>query len=304
MTSPRIAGCGTAIVTPFNNIGAVDEAALRTFVEWQLQEGVNFIVPCGSTGEAATLSIAEHRRVVEIVVEQVAGRVPVVAGAGSNDTAKAISLSKEMKAVGATHLLQVTPMYNRPPQRALVTHFRAIADAVDLPIVLYNVPGRTGVNLEARTVVELSNDPRFCALKEAAGNLTQLTEIIRDRAEGFSVLSGDDAWTIAAMAYGGDGIVSVTSNATPKLVVDLVNACVAADYPTARKIDARLARWTQAAFVESNPMPVKAGLSMMGKMQNSLRLPLVPLANQHLSLVRAALEFAGVLEQAIPSARN
>ena len=303
MDTQKIAGCGTALVTPFNNIGAIDEAALRSFVDWQIAEGINFVVPCGSTGEAVTLSAAEHRRVVEITVEQTAGRVPVVAGAGSNDTAKAIAMSKEMKAVGATHLLHVTPMYNKPPQRALVAHFRAIADAVDLPIILYNVPGRTGINLEARTVVELSNDPRFCAVKEAAGNLTQLTEIIRDRAEGFSVMSGDDSWTIATMAHGGDGVISVTSNATPRLMVELVNACAAGDYPAARKFDAKLARWMQAAFVETNPMPAKAGLSMMGKMQNSLRLPLVPLAPQHMAAVRGALEFAGALEQVIPTAR-
>lgn len=296
MDHQQLTGCGTALVTPFNNIGAVDEAALRAFVEWQLAEGIHFVVPCGSTGEAVTLSPAEHRRVVEITVDVVAGRVPVVAGAGSNDTAKAIATSKEMKAAGATHLLHVTPMYNKPPQRALVAHFRAIADAVDLPIVLYNVPSRTGINLEARTTIELANDPRFCAVKEAAGNLTQLTELIRNKPDGFSVLSGDDSWTLATMAHGGHGVISVTSNATPRLMVELVEACRAGNYERAREIDARLAPWAQAAFVETNPMPAKAALHLLGRMQNTLRLPLVPLAPQHTALVRSALEYAGAFK--------
>src|SRR5687767_2151694 len=169
MTSSTLRGCGTALVTPFTRDGSVDERALRALVDWQIEEGIHFLVPCGSTGEAATLSSAEHRRVVSIVVEQARGRVPVCAGAGSNDTRKAIALSQEMKAAGATHLLHVTPMYNKPPQRGLIAHFRAIADAVDLPIVVYNVPGRTGGNMEARTTLELANLPNIVAVKEASG---------------------------------------------------------------------------------------------------------------------------------------
>ncbi|MFN9796554.1 MAG: 4-hydroxy-tetrahydrodipicolinate synthase, partial [Gemmatimonas sp.] len=192
-------GCGTAIVTPFTVSGAIDEAALRALVEWQVVAGVHMVVPCGSTGEAATLTPAEHRRVVEITVEQVNGRIPVVAGAGSNDTQRAIAMSREMRAIGATHLLQVTPMYNKPPQRALIAHFRAIADACDLPIVLYNVPGRTAVNMEAATTLTLAQDPRFVAVKEASGNLSQMTTIIRERPSGFAVLSGDDSFTLALM---------------------------------------------------------------------------------------------------------
>jgi 4-hydroxy-tetrahydrodipicolinate synthase len=295
MTLPRLAGCGTALVTPFLSNGDIDESALRAFVEWQLQEGIDFVVPCGSTGEAVTMTLAEQRRVVEITVEQVAGRTPVIAGAGSNDTKKAIAQSHEMKAAGATHLLHVTPMYNKPPQRALLAHFRAIADACDLPIVLYNVPGRTGINLEARTTLELAQDPRFVALKEAAANLGQITDVLRDRPEHFSVLSGDDSWTLATMAHGGDGIISVVSNATPREMVNLTKACAAGDYATARAIDARLAPWMHAAFIESNPIPAKAGLSMMGKMAENLRLPLLPLADLHRPLVRAALVHAGAL---------
>jgi 4-hydroxy-tetrahydrodipicolinate synthase len=304
MTLPPLIGCGTALVTPFLANGDLDEPALRAFVDWQLAEGINFVVPCGSTGEAVTMTPEEHRRVVEITVEQVAGRVPVVAGAGSNDTKKAIALSLEMQAAGATHLLQVTPMYNKPPQRALMAHFRAIADACDLPIVLYNVPGRTGINLEAKTTLELAADPRFVAVKEAAGQLGQLTEIIRNRPAGFSVLSGDDAWTLATVAHGGDGIISVISNVTPRLMVALVDACRVGDLGRARAIDTQLAPWMSAAFLETNPIPVKAGLHMMGRMRNALRMPLVPLAPQYEAPVRAALVHADALQDLLPSAVN
>lgn len=295
MTTPKLVGCGTALVTPFQSNGDIDEQALRAFVEWQLSEGIHFVVPCGSTGEAVTLSPAEHRRVVEITVEQVAGRVPVIAGAGSNDTKKAIALSRDVKAAGATHLLQVAPMYNKPPQRGMLAHFRAIADACDLPIVLYNVPGRTASNIEARTTLELAEDPRFVAVKEASANLTQIGDIIRNRPANFSVLSGDDSWTLPIMALGGDGIISVVSNATPRAMANLANACLASDYVLARKIDASLALWMHAAFIESNPMPVKAALKMLGKFDENFRLPLVPMAESFRPLVRAALVQAGAL---------
>ncbi len=285
----RLSGCGTALVTPFTREGAIDELALRAFVEWQVVDGVHFVVPCGSTGEAVTLTPREHRRVVEITVEQVAGRIPVVAGAGSNDTQKAITLSREAQAAGATHLLHVTPMYNKPPQRALIAHFRAIADACDLPIVLYNVPGRTAINLEVRTCLELAADPRFVAVKEASGNLMQITEILRERPPAFGVFSGDDALTLSVMAHGGDGVISVVSNLVPRVVADLVNACARGDFAEAREIDARLTPVMHASFIESNPIPAKAMLHLMGKMEDSLRLPLVPLCDAHRALVRAAL---------------
>jgi len=294
MSFRMLTGCGTALVTPFRRDGAIDEDGLRRFVEWQVAEGVHFVVPCGSTGEAATMTPAEHRRVVEITVEVVAGRVPVVAGAGSNDTAKAIALSREMKAAGATHLLHVSPMYNKPPQRGIVAHFRAIADAIDLPIVVYNVPGRTGSNIEARTTLELARIPGIVAVKEASGNIGQIADVIRDRPPEFSVLSGDDSLTLPVMALGGEGIISVVSNATPRLMAQLTDACAANDMATARRLHRQLQPWMAAAFVESNPMPVKAGLAMMGRMENVLRLPLVPLGEQHASMVRAALVTAGV----------
>ncbi|NUQ12450.1 MAG: 4-hydroxy-tetrahydrodipicolinate synthase [Gemmatimonadaceae bacterium] len=294
MNGRNLSGCGTALVTPFRKDGAVDEPALRRLVEWQIAEGVHFVVPCGSTGEAATMTPAEHRRVVEITVEVAAGRVPVVAGAGSNDTAKAIALSLEMKAAGATHLLHVSPMYNKPPQRGIVAHFRAIADAVDLPIVIYNVPGRTGSNIEARTAIELAKCANIVAIKEASGNLGQIADVIRDRPPDFAVLSGDDALTLPVMALGGEGVISVTSNVTPRLMAQLTDACAALDLPAARALHRRLMPWMAAAFVEPNPIPAKAGLAMLGMIENVLRLPLVPLSDANQSVVRASLVAAGV----------
>jgi 4-hydroxy-tetrahydrodipicolinate synthase len=295
MKSERLAGCGTALVTPFTTQGGVDEQSLRSFVDWQIASGVHFVVPCGSTGEAATMTPAEHRRVVEITVEQTAGRVPVIAGAASNDTSKAIALSREMASAGATHLLHASPMYNKPPQRGIVAHFRAIADAVKIPIVVYNVPGRTASNIEAATTLELAEHENIVAVKEASGNLAQIGEIIRHRPARFSVLSGDDPLTLQVMADGGDGIISVTSNVAPALVAQLTELCAAGDYSSARDIHHRLAEWTVAAFVESNPIPAKAALAMMGKMANVLRLPLVPLAERLEPTVRAALVSVGAL---------
>ena len=207
MSHRPLSGCGTALVTPFTPAGAVDEPALRALVDWQIAEGIHFLVPCGSTGEAATLSVEEHARVVAITVEQVAGRVPVVAGAGSNDTQKAIALSRMARDAGATHLLHVSPMYNKPQQRGIVAHFATIAAAIDLPIVVYNVPGRTGSNIEARTALELAAIPSIVAIKEASGNLGQIGDILRDRPASFAVLSGDDALTLPVMALGGEGVI-------------------------------------------------------------------------------------------------
>ena len=296
MTSTsRLTGCGTALVTPFQRDGAVDERALRDLVDWQVAEGIHFLVPCGSTGEAATMTPAEHRRVVEIVVEQAAGRVPIVAGAGSNDTKRAIAMSREMKAIGATHLLHVSPMYNKPPQRGIAAHFRAISEATDLPVIVYNVPGRTGSNIEAKTTLELAGVPNIVAVKEASGNLAQITDVLRGRPDRFSVLSGDDELTLAVMAAGGDGVISVVSNATPRAMAELVERAAAGRFDDARAIHERLLAWMRAAFIESNPIPVKAALSMMGRIENVLRLPLVPLAQAHESTIRGALRDAGAL---------
>jgi 4-hydroxy-tetrahydrodipicolinate synthase len=241
------------------------------------------------------MSAAEHRRVVEITVEETRGRVPVIAGAGSNDTHKAIALSADMRAAGATHLLHVSPSYNKPPQRGIIAHFRAIAESTDLPIIVYNVPGRTGSNIEARTTLALAEIPGVVAIKEASGNLGQIMEIIRNRPAHFSVLSGDDALTLAVMAAGGDGIVSVISNATPRAMSRLVECCRDGDFAGARAINDQLAAWMRAAFIESNPMPAKAALAMMGRMKNVLRLPLVPLRDDLAPEVRQALMAAGAL---------
>lgn len=289
-------GAGTALATPFLSNGLLDEAALRRLVAWQLDQGIDYVVPCGSTGEAATMTPDEQRRVVEITVQVVNGRVPVIAGAGSNDTARAIRMSHMMREAGATHLLHVSPAYNKPPQRGIMAHFRAIADVAELPIVVYNVPGRTGSNIAAETTLALAEHPNIVAVKEASGDLGQITQIIRHRPHHFSVLSGDDALTVAIMAAGGDGVVSVTSNVAPQLVAQLCESMHRGDYDDARAIDARLAPWTSAAFIESNPIPVKAALWMMALMQNELRLPLVPLLEVHHAHVRSALAAVGALE--------
>jgi 4-hydroxy-tetrahydrodipicolinate synthase len=291
----RLSGCGTALVTPFTENGDVDEAALGELVEWQIHEGIHFLVPCGSTGEAATMPPEEQARVVRIVAERADGRVPVMAGAGSNDTRRAMQLSAMMEEAGATHLLHVSPMYNKPPQRGIVEHFRAVAEATDLPIVVYNVPGRTGSNVEAATTLELAELPNVVGVKEASGNLAQVHEILLHRPAGFSVLSGDDALTLAIMAEGGDGVISVTSNATPRLMAELVERCAEGDLAAARALHERLLPWMSAAFVESNPIPVKAALALMGRIRDVVRLPLVPLDTRHEGTIRAALERAGAL---------
>ena len=291
----KLTGCGTALVTPWKKDGSLDEAALRALVDWQIEQGIHMLIPCGSTGEAATMTPAEHRRVVEITVEQVQGRVPVIAGAGSNDTARAVALSKEMKALGVTHLLHVSPMYNKPPQRGIIEHFKRVADATDLPIVVYNVPGRTGSNIEAKTTLALAQVPHIVAVKEASGNPGQIADIIKDRPEHFSVLSGDDELTLAVMAAGGDGVISVVSNATPRAMAQLCEAALRGDFAAARELHFRLLPWMRAAFVESNPLPVKAAMAMLGRAGNELRLPLVPMDPKHESLVRDALRHAGAL---------
>jgi 4-hydroxy-tetrahydrodipicolinate synthase len=291
MTRPdtrALRGCGTALVTPFSTGGAVDEGALRRLVARQLEAGIDLLVPCGSTGEAATLSLEEHARVVAITAEVVHGRVPVIAGAGSSDTARAVTLARASVEAGATHLLVVTPPYNRPPQRGLLAHFRAVADAVDVPIVLYNVPGRTGGNLTAASVLELAADPRFVAVKEASGDLAQVDDILADRPDGFLVLSGDDALTLPIMAMGGDGVISVVANLLPAAMVALTRAVAAANLRDARRLHRALRPVMAAAFLESNPVPAKAALAAEGAMAEVLRLPLVRLADAHRpSLARA-----------------
>lgn len=296
MTAARLTGCGTALATPFTAGGALDERALRGFVQWQLDEGIDFVVPCGSTGEAATLTPREHRRVVEITAEVVAGRLPVVAGAGSNDTARAIELSRAMREAGASHLLHVSPMYNKPPQRGIVAHFLAIADAVPLPIVVYNVPGRTASNIEARTMIELARHRGIVSVKEASGDLAQVTDVLADAGQdGVTVLSGDDELTLPILALGGHGVISVAANVCPRRMTELVRRGRAGEIAGARDLHRALLPVMRAMFVESNPVPVKAALARMGRMENRLRSPLVPLAAAHAAHLDEALRAVGAL---------
>ena len=287
-------GCGTAIVTPFTDDGAVDEEGLRGLIERQIEEGIDFLVPCGSTGEAATLSFDEHVRVVAITAEQVDGRVPIVAGAGSNDTAAALRLTHAVTGAGATHTLHAAPMYNKPPQRGLVEHFLRIADASDVPVVLYNVPGRTAVNMDADTTLRLAEHPRIAAIKEASGQVGQVATILRDRPEGFRVLSGDDLFTLPLMALGAEGVISVISNAAPRAMTRLVHAAASGDQAGARAAHFALQPLMSAAFVESNPIPIKAALAELGLIGPHVRAPLVGLDPRHLPALRSALRDAGL----------
>jgi len=294
MTLLALRGAITALVTPFTPDGRIDEPALRAFVAWQLAQGIDGVVPVGSTGEAATLSLEERVRVVAITVDVVAGRVPVIAGAGTNDTAVAIENSRALAAAGATHLLHVSPAYSKPPQRGLLAHFRAVADASPLPVVLYNVPGRTASNMEAETQLALAEHPNIVATKEASGDLVQIAEIIRRRPAGFAVLSGDDSLALDVIALGGEGVISVVSNAAPAAMHALAAAAAAGNLAEAGAMQARLAPLFRAAFVESNPMPIKAAVAMMGRIGNVLRLPLVPLDARHEPVLRQALSHAGI----------
>jgi 4-hydroxy-tetrahydrodipicolinate synthase len=268
-------GLGTALITPFTRDGAVDEVAVRRLARRQLEAGVHFLSPCGTTGEAPTLSHREKLRIVELVVEEVAGRVPVLPGAGGYDTRDVIELTRDLEKVGATGILSVTPYYNKPTQEGLYQHYRAIAGSTALPIVLYNVPGRTGVNLEAKTVARLAAIPNIVGVKEASANVVQMCEIYAACPPAFLLLGGDDPLTVAVMAIGGRGIVSVASNAAPAEMVQMVELCEKGDFAAARKLHAWLLPFILVNFVEANPIPVKAAMAAMGLIEEAYRLPLV-----------------------------
>jgi len=270
-------GVGTALVTPFTKSGAVDEPAIKRLARRQIDAGVHFLVPCGTTGETPTLSADERKRVVELVLEEANGQVPVMAGAGSNDTKEAVHLSKEMHRLGVQGLLSVTPYYNKPTPEGLFQHFSAVADATPLPVMLYNVPGRTGCNIEAPTLARLATIPRVIGVKEASGNITQMIEICRAVPDDFLVLSGDDAMTLPLMAIGGRGLISVASNAIPAEMTQLVEAAERGDYRTARHLHQRLVPIMFGNFIESNPGPVKYAMALMGLCEEAYRLPMVPL---------------------------
>ena len=269
-------GCGTALVTPFTSSGAVDEAAVRRLAKRQMDAGVHFLVPCGTTGEAPTLSAAERTRVVEIVADEARGRVPVLAGAGGYDTREVIEAAHAMQAAGANGLLSVTPYYNKPTPEGLYRHYQAIAEATPLPIVVYNVPGRTGCNVDPATLARLATIPHLAGVKEASGNMTQICEVLRAVPPEFLVLSGDDALTLPAMAVGARGVVSVASNEIPAEMAQLVEAAEANDFVFARELHSRLLPLMLANFAESNPIPVKALMAQMGLLEESYRLPMVP----------------------------
>ncbi len=269
-------GCGTALVTPFTKDGALDEAGVRRLARRQIDKGIHFLVPCGTTGESPTLSLAERRRVVEIVVDEAAGKVPVLAGAGGYDTKEVIHAADEMKKAGANGILSVTPYYNKPTQEGLYQHFSAIAGAVGLPIIVYNVPGRTGCNVEVATQVRLAGVPNIAGVKEASGNMTQMCEVCRNVPADFIVLSGDDALTLPLMAVGGRGIISVASNEIPAEMSQMVEAAERGDFAAARALHNRLLPLMQINFVESNPGPVKAAMAAMGLLEPVYRLPMVP----------------------------
>lgn len=290
----RLQGCGTALVTPFTERGEVDYSALHALVEWQIAEGIDFLVPCGSTGEAQTLEEAERERVVAIVVETAAGRVPVMAGATSNDTSRAVAEARRMCQVGADYILTATPYYNKPSQGGLHRHFSAIADASSKPICLYNVPGRSAVNLQPAVTLQLATHPNVMGIKEASGDLAQIMQILRGRPEGFSVLSGDDWLTLAVVAAGGDGLVSVASNEIPGQMRALVALLLSGDLEKAREWHYRLLPLMQANFLESNPAPVKAALALAGRIKNELRLPLVPVTEKTCAVLATVLKDLGV----------
>lgn len=283
-------GCGTALVTPFRKDLSLDEEALRRLVERQIERGIDFLVPCGTTGESPTLTREEHLRVVRITVETAKSRVPVLAGAGGYNTAEVIHLASEIEAIGADGLLSVTPYYNRPTQEGLYQHYKAIAEAVRLPLVVYSVQGRTGVNVEPATLARLAEIPNIFGVKEASGNIGQMAAVIQQVPERFAVLSGDDAVTIPLIALGGKGIISVVSNEIPGEMTELAEAALSGHLAKAREIQRKYFPLMEVNFVESNPGPVKAAMAMMGLLEPVWRLPLVSPSTASLAKIKKVLE--------------
>jgi 4-hydroxy-tetrahydrodipicolinate synthase len=289
------AGAGVALVTPFTRSGELDESALRRLVRRQIEGRIDVLVPCGTTGEAVTMSSKEQSRVIEITLEEAQGKVPVVAGAGSNSTETAVERARAAAALGAQGVLSVGPYYNKPTPEGFYRHFSAVAEASTVPVVVYNVPGRTGSNIDAKTMLRLAAHPNIAAVKEASGNLGQVMDILRDRPQGFEVLSGDDANTLAFMALGAEGVISVIANQVPGPMHDLTAACARGDFAEARRIHNRLLRLMNLNFVESNPIPVKAALALMGLCEESYRLPMCPPSESTREALRSALKELGLL---------
>jgi len=297
-------GTGTALVTPFCRDGSLDEPTLRALVKRQIAAGINFLVPCGTTGESPTLTHQEHLRVVEIAVELAKGKVPVLAGAGGYNTAEVITLARELADLGANGILSVTPYYNKPTQEGLYQHFKAIAEAVSLPIILYSVQGRTGVNIEPATVGRLSQIANIIGIKEASGNISQMSTILNAVPEDFLVLSGDDAITLPLIALGGRGVISVASNEIPADMTALTRLALAGDFAGARQIHRRFLPLMEINFVESNPIPVKAALAEMGLLEAVWRLPLVAPKPENRARIRAVLESLNLVGRIHVAATN
>jgi 4-hydroxy-tetrahydrodipicolinate synthase len=293
-------GCATALVTPFKSDGSIDEDQMRALVDRQIKGGVRLLVPCGTTGESATMTEEEDARVIAMTIDVARGRARVIAGAGSNSTASAIDYSKRAKEAGADAVLQVAPWYNKPTQEGLYAHFRAIAEAVpDVPIMLYNVPGRTSSNIAAQTTLRLARDcENIVAVKEASGNLSQIMEILRERPDGFAVLSGDDAVTLPLIALGAEGIVSVASNEIPDLMSQMTNFALDGNWSEARALHYRLLPLMENNFIESSPGPVKAVMAMMGLLEENFRLPLVPVTEKSRARLREVIAELGLIETA------
>ncbi len=288
-------GCGTALVTPFRKDLSLDEPTLRALVRRQIDAGINFLVPCGTTGESPTLTRAEHLRVVEITLEEAGGKVPVLAGAGGYNTHEVIELARELETMGVDGILSVTPYYNKPTQEGLYQHYRAIASGTRLPIVVYSVQGRTGVNVEPATLARLAKIDNIVAVKEASGNIGQMATILNEVPADFIVLSGDDAITIPLAALGGRGIISVASNEIPAEMTAIAQACLRNDFAAARAIQAKFLPLMNVNFIESNPIPVKAAMAAMGLLEPVWRLPLVPPSAASMEKIESVLHFVGLL---------
>jgi 4-hydroxy-tetrahydrodipicolinate synthase len=295
----QLRGCGTALVTPFHQDGSIDDTALRNLVAWQVESGIDFLVPCGTTGETPTLSHDEWLQVIDTTIEVVAGRVPIVAGATSNSTHDAVEKAKEIAArPGVNAILTASPYYNKPTQEGQYRHFRAIAEVVDKPLILYNVPGRTGANIEPATLARLAEVPNIAGVKEASGNMTQIAEVCHAVPEHFLVFSGDDAITLPVIALGGVGIISVASNEIPHEMSEMTRAALNNDWSHARQLQRKYLALMQANFIESNPLPVKAVLSMMGKIEEVYRLPLLPMRRDTRSKLQKVATEAGLVMRA------
>ena len=299
----QLRGCGTALVTPFKQDGSVDEAALRNLVAWQVESGIDFLVPCGTTGETPTLTHDEWLRVIDVTVEVAAGKVPIVAGATSNSTHAAVEKAKEVVArPGVDAILTASPYYNKPTQEGQYRHFKAIAEAAGKPVIVYNVPGRTGANIEPGTLARLAEVPSIVGVKEASGNIAQIAEVCNAVPEHFLVFSGDDSITLPVISLGGVGIISVASNEIPREMAEMTRAALNNDWASARGIHRKYLALMQANFIESNPLPVKAVLAMMGKIEEVYRLPLLPMRRDTRSRLQKIATDAGVIAKpAAPS---